>query len=385
MPELVVGLLYPITGGSSDTALQCNEAAQVAADMFAPPGWTIRFVLGDPKSPEVAATEAERLVTHEGAHVLIGTLRSELCLAASEVSERLGATFWASAGTAADEITRRGLRYIFRLGGSASGCYADAAVEFLADVLAPMWGVKPADLPIAAALEDTPFPQSFGRTTLEKAAARGFRSVASVTVLAASSDYREQVANLASSGAAFLFAAGFGATVAPLWRQMRERRLPLRSIVGISGWAFPRDKEIQRTGYGRAFTLGGPYLFSADRNGLAAEPRRLLESWWARSATPAAQDVALDRDLTFSALWVLFQHVLPKIQRPDAESIRAAALEVDLPMGASPIGFGCKFDETGDNLRAYALVMQWQNAKRVTVHPKRFAVAPIEPGSVWGD
>src|SRR6266542_751489 len=346
MPDLTIGALFPLTGPlSSDVGRQCVEAVRVATEWFAPPGWNIRVVAGDPSSLENATTEAERLIRDEGALLLCGSLRSDLALRESEVAERMGALFWGVAGTAADEITTRGLRHTFRLSASASNCYSRAAIDHLGDVLAPGWGLAPADLPVAAAVEDVAFPQSWAREAVR------------------------------ASGAKVLLSAGFRNVVPRLWRALRAKKPPLRAIIGISGWAYPRDPELQKDGYGRAYTLGGPYLWSADRSGLPAKSREILERWWAASATSAAQEVALDRDLTFSAMWVLCTHVLPNVKEPTVDAIAAATMALDIPMGDTPSGYGIKFDRERDNQRTYALVMQWQDGKRLAVGPQRFAVA----------
>jgi branched-chain amino acid transport system substrate-binding protein len=64
--------------------------------------------------------------------------------------------------------------------------------------------------------------------------------------------------------------------------------------------------------------------------------------------------------------WTLFHYVLPAIDGPvTSESIRAAALEVDVPVGDSINGGGVKFAgqgalDEGQNTRAAAVVGQWQ-------------------------
>jgi branched-chain amino acid transport system substrate-binding protein len=315
------------------------------------------------------------LVKKEGAQVLIGSLRSDLCLPASETAERLGAVYWAITGAAADEITTRGLKHTFRLSASASNCYSRSAIDFMTDILAPAWHIDPRNLVLGAAAEDTAFPQSFAKVALAIARERGLQTTGLVTCPDASEDLTDQIHMIVQSGANILLSAGFRNVVPKLWRGLSAARPKLNAIVGISGWAFPRDPEFKISGYDRAFALGGPYLWSADRRGLSDSSRELLERWWAHSKKPAAQDVALDRDLTFSGMYVLYKHVLSNITSADPDKIAAIASNLDIPMGETPCGYGVKFDNSGDNQRTYALVMQWQNGRRVTVHPKRFAIA----------
>jgi branched-chain amino acid transport system substrate-binding protein len=78
--------------------------------------------------------------------------------------------------------------------------------------------------------------------------------------------------------------------------------------------------------------------------------------------------------------WTLFHYVLPKVNGSmSSESIRLAALQVDVPVGDSINGGGVKFAgagalDEGQNTRAAAVVGQWQavGVMRV-VYPPAYA------------
>ena len=61
----------------------------------------------------------------------------------------------------------------------------------------------------------------------------------------------------------------------------------------------------------------------------------------------------------------------------EADKVRAAMLATDLPEGATPTGWGVRFDERGQNTRARPFVLQWQSGRQVTVSPAEAAVAPL--------
>jgi branched-chain amino acid transport system substrate-binding protein len=83
--------------------------------------------------------------------------------------------------------------------------------------------------------------------------------------------------------------------------------------------------------------------------------------------------------------WTLFHDVLPYVDGPaSAESIRAAALKVDVPVGDSINGGGVKFAgagalDEGQNTRAAAVVGQWQAVGVMKiVYPPAYASDPPE-------
>ena len=84
---------------------------------------------------------------------------------------------------------------------------------------------------------------------------------------------------------------------------------------------------------------------------------------------------AVDRDLVFIAANVLFEHVVPRARSGSAEDIAAAAREVDIPLGGSILGYGTRFNARGDNERAFAALLQWQDGVRQTVFPDLVATA----------
>jgi branched-chain amino acid transport system substrate-binding protein len=53
----------------------------------------------------------------------------------------------------------------------------------------------------------------------------------------------------------------------------------------------------------------------------------------------------------------------------DMTKVRAAAAKMDKPANSYASGFGVKFDDKFQNLRAQPTVIQWQGGKQVTVFP----------------
>jgi hypothetical protein len=76
----------------------------------------------------------------------------------------------------------------------------------------------------------------------------------------------------------------------------------------------------------------------------------------------------------------------------DAEALRKAALDTDLPEGGTMLGFGVKFEDqdsvlAGQNSRAFPVITQYIDGKAVVVWPKSQAqsepVLPLPAGMTY--
>jgi len=99
-----------------------------------------------------------------------------------------------------------------------------------------------------------------------------------------------------------------------------------------------------------------------------------------------------------SNTFVLLTEVLPRAIKEyggiDADALRKAALEVDLPEGGTMLGFGVKFggEETnaaGQNDRAFPVIIQYIDDKSYVVWPKslqtREPVLPLPASSPYAE
>jgi branched-chain amino acid transport system substrate-binding protein len=71
--------------------------------------------------------------------------------------------------------------------------------------------------------------------------------------------------------------------------------------------------------------------------------------------------------------WIVLKHVLPMASELTPAGIQAAFQKVDVPEGALPTGWGVRFDERGQNTRAFPIALEWQDGRLVPVWPARIA------------
>jgi branched-chain amino acid transport system substrate-binding protein len=132
-PVVKIGAIFPLTGASAATGVKLKYAVEVAEeiinglhpDIDVPlartsglpklSGARVQFVFADHQgNPEIAKSEAERLIQNEKVVALIGCYQSSATKPASAVAERYGVPFIAGSSSSA-ALTERGLKWFMRI------------------------------------------------------------------------------------------------------------------------------------------------------------------------------------------------------------------------------------------------------------------------------
>jgi branched-chain amino acid transport system substrate-binding protein len=164
-------------------------------------------------------------------------------------------------------------------------------------------------------------------------------------------------ARLAAARADFLWDVSYLDDGIAIWQSLLQNHVTFKAAIGTSS-AFCMAEFSRRVGYGSV----GVYAADkpdADISPAALSPagRALLAK--ARAAYGGSMDIPAVAG--FVGGWTLFHDVLPKLSGSfSSESIRGAALEVDVPIGDSINGGGVRFGgdgslEEGQNTRAAAV------------------------------
>ncbi|HTH79979.1 MAG TPA: ABC transporter substrate-binding protein [Ramlibacter sp.] len=150
--EVKIGVIYPLTGSSASVGGELRSALELAADIInngAPgmpdlpfshgkglpnlKGAKIKLVFADHQaSPQVGATEAERLITQEHVVAIVGAYNSAVTATASQVAERAGIPFLNPESSSAT-LTQRGFKWFFRT-TPHDDLFVHNAFEFLAEL-----------------------------------------------------------------------------------------------------------------------------------------------------------------------------------------------------------------------------------------------------------
>jgi branched-chain amino acid transport system substrate-binding protein len=371
---LEIGALYPISGslallgeeswrGAEIARLQRNKDGGVA-------GMEIVFVQGDASTTAAARSEAERLIEQKGVKGILGTYSSSRCMAASEVAGRKGIPYF-ELGAIANDITTRGYKTMWRTNPTAADFVA-AQLGFITSWLAPKLGKKASEMRVSIAHEDSDYGSSVAATFSEQAKKKGVQVVSVEPYAANSSDLSSVIFRLRKAQPDIVMAISYAQDAILLSRQASELKLnapfigaggghSLQSFADALGKNADGVLNVDFTQYevNTTFTPGLTKFMGLYKETFKEAPRS------GHSLT------------NFMGANVVFDILQKTGGSLDPKAVEKAAMAMDVKVGSTATGWGVKFDENGQNVRADTLVTQWRGGKLVTVFPKNAAV--MEP------
>jgi branched-chain amino acid transport system substrate-binding protein len=363
--EIVLGAIYPLSGPQApggEQELAGLQAALKVAEQNGALKVPVRLQVIDAVTPEGAAAAVDRLVRDYHVPAILGTYGSTLSAAASARAEELKTVYWET-GAVADPITAQ-RHYVFRT-VATGGSLGRMAVTFTHDVLMPQSGLSS---PRAVIVQvDDIYGRSVGGGEAALAANLGIRVADVIEYDPRAYDPDAIATRIAADHPDFLWDVSYLDDGVAIWQAVVRHHLALKAAIGTSS-AFCMPDFSARLG---SASIG---VYAADKpdatispSALSASGQALLSqarSVYARDNGGAAMDIPAVAG--FVGGWTLFHNVLGHLGGSvTPETIRAAALAVDVPAGDSINGGGVKFGasgslDEGQNTRAAAVVSQWE-------------------------
>ena len=382
--ELALGAIYPLSGpqaaGGKEELAGVRAALHVAQSTGAIKV-PVRLDVVDATTPDAAAAAVDHLVRDDHVPAILGTYGSTLSAAASARAEELKTVYWET-GAVADPITAQ-RHYVFRTVATGSSL-GRMAVTFTRDVLVPTFKLQ-APRAVVIRVNDI-YGRSVGGGEQSLAASLGISVVDVIEYDPRAFDPGVIAARVAADHADFLWDVSYLDDGVAIWQALLREHVVLRAAVGTSS-AFCMPEFSRRLG---AAAVG---VYAADKpdadiSAAALSPagRALLDqarSVYARDNGGASMSIPAVAG--FVGGWTLFHDVLGRMNaHATSDSIRAAALQVDVAVGDTINGGGVSFGaasslEEGQNTRAAAVVGQWQavGVMRI-VYPAAYATgSPI--------
>ncbi|MDE4618590.1 ABC transporter substrate-binding protein [Sinorhizobium meliloti] len=374
--DVKFGALYPFSGQLALLGEESARGLEIAVDEINAAGGIqgekVVLVRGDAVDNNQAIGEARRLISLEQVAAIFGTYSSARSIAASQVAELSGIPYF-ELGAVADEVTGRGLKYLFRTNPYAADM-GKMIVDMVADKIAPGIGKKPEELKIGIIYEDSSYGTSVSTHQANYAKERGLNVVVSSGYPAATVDMSSLVLELKQAGVDVVLQTSYQNDSVLFLQQANEAGYKPAAVIG-GGGGYSMQPTADAVGHdvidGVLDVDFTQYLVNTKATpGLDA----FVEAYKAKYGSAPRSGHSLNNYVGAKALL----EAIDKAKGFEPDTVVEAVKAMDIPDGATAAGYGIKFGENNQNERASMMGMQWQGGKLVTVYPDAAATAPIQ-------
>jgi ABC-type branched-subunit amino acid transport system substrate-binding protein len=403
--KLKIGVVFdytgPLAGGGSELHAL---GAKIMIDNFAKKGgvegYAIEAIYADAQSkPDVAINEAVRLVEQEKVDMLLGFYSSAQCVPAAARVEQLHKFMWITTCISSAVLENRNLKYVFRTQPSGRQ-FGLMSADFVAQNAKAKLGKEPKDLRVAIIHEDGAYGVDVSKGNEEGAKKAGFNVVLKEGYSATAPDLSPLVTKLKRGRPDVIFHTGYNPDISLFLRQSRELGLRFSALIGHgAGYGvYDKLKESMGKDVNWFFNVDPISIWLANEKALKPQLLPMIKTIGEEyeKARPGTQVRSAHVGMSASNTYVFMTEVLPRAIKKyggiDADALRKAALDVDLPEGGTMLGFGVKFagegsPMAGQNERAFPIIIQYIDDKPYVVWPKslqqREPVLPLPGSSVY--
>jgi branched-chain amino acid transport system substrate-binding protein len=383
--EVVIGVIYPLSGSSAQIGVDAQKAFETAADIinkdydFKLPlakgeglpglgGAKVRLVFADHQAdPQKGRAETERLITQEKVCAVIGTYQSAVAVTVSQTCERYQIPFL-SADNSSPSLHRRGLKYYFRA-SPHDEMFSKAMFDFF-DAMKKK-GTKIETL--ALFHEDTIFGTDSSNAQIKLASERGYKIVADIKYRANSPSLTAEVQQLKAANADVLMPSSYTTDAILLVKTMAELGYKPKNIMAQdAGFSEKALYDAVGDKLEGAISRGS---FSLD----LAEKRPMVGLINEMFKAKSGKDFNDYTSRQFMGL-ILMAEAINRAKSTDGDKIREALAATDLPGDVTIMPWKrVKYDEMGQNNDADPVLLQYIGKKFVTIAPEQVAVSE----AVW--
>ncbi len=391
--EVVIGVLYPMTGPVAQIGIDSVNAVKVALDIINNDmninvplgkgaglpnlgGAKVRIVVVDHQGkPDIGLAEAERLITQEKVHALFGAYFSSVTNTASQVAERMGIPML-NADSSSPALTERGFKWFFRT-GPHDGHFSLAMFDFMRD-LEKKRGLKFKS--VAILNEDTQFGADSAKVQEELAKKYGYEVVAKIPFRTGTTSLDAEIGRLKTANADVVLPSLYTSDAILLTRTARNLDYnPKMIIAQNAGYTDPRFvTEMGKEAEG-AITRAPFALDLAARKPLIP----LINDMFKKLS--GGRDISDVPSRVFTGFLTLAD-AINRAGSTDPAAIQKALRETNIPPDQLIMmpWTGVKFDEKGQNAGVRAILQQLQGGSYHTIYPFELATKePIYPIPAW--
>jgi branched-chain amino acid transport system substrate-binding protein len=234
-----IGVINSMSGPEAPIGENITNGIKLAEEDLKKKGITLQLVWEDDTGkPQISMSAMEKLATRDNVVGVVGPYTSACSNAVAKLAEKYRVPLLIPAA-AKEEITRQGLKHVFRMNAPADR-YASSLIDAALSLGHPK--------SIAFIYENTDFGTSTSKTAKDYVAQKGLQVVGDVAYPKGSADYRSSLAQIKSKNPDLVFMVSYVADAILLMRQSREVGLQPQAFLGAgAGFTtveFAKEKAI---------------------------------------------------------------------------------------------------------------------------------------------
>lgn len=357
-----VGVILPLSGANAQFGINSRQGIELVVDelnasggLKALGGAKINLVVADSTSaPAAAATVAQRMIGENDCCAIVGAFASSLTLAIQEVTERRRVPLLTMSYS--DQITGRGFKHVFQITSKGS-VIGKAQFNYALELAGGASKVSK----VAIMFEDTAFGTSTANGLRAAAKAAGVEIVMDEAYPLGITDVTPLINKLRASKAQMVFPVSYLNDSLLIVRALRQQRINIPIIGGSAGYVIPDFAQALGE-----YSEGVLSICSANYDQDSATTERYRKRF-KTIMVHEAQEHAVAMDVLVQAINGA------KSAKPDdiAQALRSTTFNQG--WAKTMTNGQVRFDETGLNVHAEPVMVQWQNKELVTVWPQKFA------------
>jgi branched-chain amino acid transport system substrate-binding protein len=380
---LRIGALFPLQGSLKADAQDEWLGARIAADFANAAGGVggrqVQLDQRDLEYGDQAPALAESL-RGDGVSAVIGAYSSALSIPAAAAVAQRGMVYWET-GAVADRVTGQGLPLVFRVGANGADLGGNSG-RFVVEQIAPRLQRAPSTLHAFLVTANDDYAHSVADAARATLGAGGIGVVGEAVYDPFVPNWTAAVDSIRATRPDVLVLSSHIPDGTSFRRAFLAAGLHVDAFIGSTMAQCLPD-------FGQALGQDAVGVFASDRpdnsfnaGALGGQARTVYQRFSQEWQKRTGRSVTENGISGFSAAWALFHDVLPRASTLDAAGIAAAARAVDLPEGSLPNGAGLRFAgsgaQVGQNLRAAAVIWQWQAVRHsVVVWPPEYATGTV--------
>jgi branched-chain amino acid transport system substrate-binding protein len=392
--EVVIGVIYPLSGPAALTGLENKVVNEIARDvangvvdiplpfyqrlknMPGLKGAKVRLIFADHQGkPEVGQAEAERLVTQEKVHALYGSWHSSVTATVSQVAERYGIPH-VNGQSSSPGLTKRGFKWFFRTSPHDEH-FTQAMFDFFRDYQKKK-GITLKTVGITN--EDTLFGSDSAKVQRELAKKYGYEIVLDMQYRARATSLQAEVQRLKAANPDIWLPTSYHTDAILFVKHSKELDYNPRMIMAQNAGHMAPD-FVAAVGKDAEGTMSRA-PFNTDLIGKRPAAQAIAAIYKQRHGKDFYDNPARSVTGMFTLL-----DAINRAGSTDPEAIRKALVATSIPGDQLIMTWdGIKFDETGQNVHVKGIIIQLQDQKWYTVYPFDLATKDvIYPIPAWKD